>query len=48
LTSSPHEIYGVPTGDATILLIRPDGYIGFAANNDLRNELRTYLTDIHG
>ncbi|MDB6077712.1 MAG: FAD-binding monooxygenase, PheA/TfdB family [Akkermansiaceae bacterium] len=41
-----HEIYGVAAGSTTILLIRPDGYIGLAADTDLRKELHGYFSQV--
>jgi hypothetical protein len=43
-----HEIYGVKAGASTILLVRPDGYIGLAADSDLRNELLRYCAGVFG
>jgi hypothetical protein len=46
--SDAHKAYGVPAGQDVILLVRPDGYIGFAADRDISDGLRKYLVDVLG
>lgn len=47
-SSDTHTTYGVPVGEDTILLVRPDGYVGFAADEEISDRLREYLADVVG
>lgn len=41
--ASIHEVYGIEAGSSALLLIRPDGYVGLAADENPRAELMAYL-----
>ncbi len=43
VAASIHTIYGISIGSSTVLLIRPDGYIGLAVDRDIKNEFESYL-----
>lgn len=38
-----HEIYGIGSGDERLILVRPDGYIGFVADHEWEKTLSDYF-----